>query len=458
MFGRILIANRGEIAVRILRTCHEMDIETVAIYSESDREALHVQLATQSICVGQSKPSASYLNFQNILSAARLTGCDAIHTGFGFLSENSEFARMCQQCGIVFIGPSGDVMDLMGNKAAARAQMIACGVPVVPGSDGAVADVSAALRVASEIGYPVLVKASAGGGGRGMRRAYDESELASAFETAQSEAISCFGDGEMYLEKLISNPKHIEVQILADSHGNVVHLGERDCSVQRRNQKMVEEAPCPSISAELREKMGQDAVRAAKAVGYCNAGTIEFVQDSDGNYYFIEMNTRIQVEHPVTEMLTGIDLIRAQIRIAEGDPLPFTQEDIVLEGHAIECRINGENPWKDFMPNAGTIEFMHLPAGNGVRVDSALYHGYETNPFYDSMLAKVIVHAPTRQEAICKMRRALEELVITGVITNSQLSHHIMHNSDFVRGDYNTGFMEQYLESLLALSPQHLEE
>ncbi|MFI3251176.1 MAG: acetyl-CoA carboxylase biotin carboxylase subunit [Eubacteriales bacterium] len=451
MFGRILIANRGEIAVRILRTCREMDIETVAIYSESDREALHVQLATTSICVGESKASASYLNLQNILSAAWLTGCDAIHAGFGFLSENSEFARMCEKCGLVFIGPSGDVMDLMGNKASARAQMIECGVPVVKGSDGIVNTAQEALKIAETIGYPILVKASAGGGGRGMRIAQSKEELPSAFEMARAEAISCFGDGEIYLEQLIQNPKHIEVQILADSHGNVIHLGERDCSVQRRNQKLVEEAPCATLTPELRQKMGEDAVRAAKAVGYCNAGTIEYVLDAKGNYYFIEMNTRIQVEHPVTEMLTGLDLIEEQIRIAFGEKLRYKQEDITLQGHAIECRINGEDPWNNFLPNAGIIEFMHLPAGKGVRVDTGLYHGYEVSPFYDSMLGKVIVHAPTREQAIAKMRRALEELVIKGVETNRQLSHRILFHQKFIEGSYHTGFIEAELATLLNL-------
>lgn len=452
MFSRILVANRGEIALRIIRTCREMGIETVAIYSTADKESLHAQVANHSICVGEAKASTSYLNLQNILSAAQLTGCDAIHPGLGFLSENSQFARLCQQCNITFIGPSGDIMDQMGNKATARKVMIEHGVPVVPGSEGVLATVGEAQEAAELIGYPVLIKASSGGGGRGMRPVYCAEELPSAYETAKAEAKACFGDDEMYLEKLILNPKHIEFQILGDTQGNVIHLGERDCSIQRRNQKMVEESPCKALSAELREKMGNDAVRAAKAVGYTGVGTIEFVLDKDGNYYFIEMNTRLQVEHPVTEMLTGVDIVQEQIRVAFGLSLGYKQEDISLRGHAIECRINAEDPWNDFLPTTGAIAFMHLPDGNGVRVDTALYHGYQPSPYYDSLMAKVIVHASTRLEAIRKMRRALEELVIQGIITNSQLSFCIMLHSGFLRGNYDTGFIPQHLEGLLALN------
>ena len=364
MFKRILIANRGEIALRILRCCREMEIETVAVYSEADRTALHVQLATQAVCIGPAKAADSYLNAQAILTAAVKTGCDAIHPGFGFLSENSEFARLCADCGITFIGPSGDVIDAMGNKSAARRLMQAAGVPVVPGSDGSIDTAADAAALAHKIGYPVLIKAAAGGGGRGMRRVYDPAEL-------ESEAVACFGDGEMYLEKLVENPRHVEFQILADEMGHVVHLGERDCSVQRKNQKLMEESPCKALTPDLREAMGRAAVNAAKAAGYTSAGTVEFVLAPDGQFYFIEMNTRIQVEHPVTEMVTGIDLIRQQIRIAAHLPLEFSQEDIQLTGHAIECRINAENPAKGFLPSPGKVTFLHLPGGCGVRVDTA---------------------------------------------------------------------------------------
>lgn len=449
MFKRILIANRGEIAVRIIRCCREMDIETVAVYSTADSTALHVQLATESVCIGPAKASDSYLNHQNILSAAIQYHCDAIHPGFGFLSENSEFARACEQNGICFIGPSPSIIDCMGNKSAARKLMQQHQVPVVPGSDGSVTSAEEACRLAEGIGYPVLVKASAGGGGRGMRKAFDEAELKTAFDTARAEAVACFGDGEMYLEKLILNPRHIEFQILADNHGNTVHLGERDCSIQRKNQKMLEESPSKALTPALREQMGQEAVKAAKAAGYTNAGTVEFVVDSSGRFYFIEMNTRIQVEHPVTEMITGIDLVKEQIRVAAGLPLTVTQEDIRFNGHAIECRINAENPAENFRPCCGKIDFLHFPAGCGVRIDSALYQGYEPSPFYDSMIAKLIVHAPTRLEAIRRMRRALEELVIGGLQTNADLAHLIMYHPVFMKGDYHTGFIEKELDELL---------
>ena len=457
MFRRILIANRGEIAVRIIRTCREMNIETVAIYSTADREALHVKLATQTVCVGPAKASDSYLNMKNILTAAMETGCDAIHPGFGFLSENSDFARLCEECGIVFIGPKAGVIDALGNKATARKLMMARNVPVVPGSKGAVSDPEELKRIAEEIGYPVLLKASAGGGGRGMRRVFDAEQLIPAFEEAKAEARACFGNDEMYIEKLILNPRHVEFQILADEHGNVVHLGERDCSIQRKNQKLIEESPCMLIDDELRSRMGKDAVEAAKAAGYTNAGTVEFVLDSQGNYYFIEMNTRIQVEHAVSEMVTGMDLIKEQIRIAFHQPLKITQDDIVLNGHAIECRINAEDPAKGFQPNVGTVDFFNIPGGPGVRVDTALYEGYTTSPFYDSMVAKVIVHAPTRLEAIRKMRRALEELVIDGITTTADFDYLLMHHPDYIKGKADVSFMEERMQEILEWDQESYE-
>lgn len=449
MFKRILIANRGEIAVRIIRCCREMGIDTVAVYSSADADALHVQLAGTAVCIGPAKAADSYLNYKNILSAAVCYNCDAIHPGFGFLSENSEFAELCETCGIQFIGPSADIIDAMGNKAAARRLMIEHGVPVVPGSDGSVETAEEAARIADKIGYPVLIKAAAGGGGRGMRKAFSASEIENAYNSAKAEAIACFGDGEMYIEKLILNPRHIEFQIMGDKFGNVVHLGERDCSIQRKNQKLVEESPSRALTPELRARMGADAVKAAKAAGYFSAGTIEFVLSDSGEYYFIEMNTRIQVEHPVTEWVTGRDLIKEQISVAAGLPLSFKQEDIKLIGHSIECRINAEDPENGFRPSPGKISFLHFPGGNGVRVDSALYCGYETSPFYDSMVAKIIVHAPTRLLAIRKMRRALEELVIEGIKTNTDLANLIMYHPDFIKGKYNTGFIEKNLDAIL---------
>lgn len=457
MFRRILIANRGEIAVRIIRTCREMNIETVAIYSTADREALHVKLATQTVCVGPAKASDSYLNMKNILTAALETGCDAIHPGFGFLSENSDFARLCEECGIVFIGPKAGVIDALGNKATARKLMMERNVPIVPGSKGAVSDPEELKRIAEEIGYPVLLKASAGGGGRGMRRVFDAEQLIPAFEEAKAEARACFGNDEMYIEKLILNPRHVEFQILADEHGNVVHLGERDCSIQRKNQKLIEESPCMLIDDELRSRMGKDAVEAAKAAGYTNAGTVEFVLDSQGNYYFIEMNTRIQVEHAVSEMVTGMDLIKEQIRIAFHQPLKITQDDIVLNGHAIECRINAEDPAKGFQPNVGTVDFFNIPGGPGVRVDTALYEGYTTSPFYDSMVAKVIVHAPTRLEAIRKMRRALEELVIDGITTTADFDYLLMHHPDYIKGKADVSFIEERMQEILEWDQESYE-
>ena len=458
MFKRILIANRGEIAVRVFRACREMDIEPVVVYSQADADALHVQLAERAYCIGPARSADSYLNVDAILTVAQATGCDAIHPGYGFLSENDRFADACAQAGIAFIGPSGDVIRAMGNKASARALMQKAGVPVVPGSDGPVPDAQSAKAVADAIGYPVLIKASAGGGGRGMRRVYDPEQLIPLFEEARSESVACFGSGEMYLEKLIVNPRHIEFQIMADGQGNVIQLGDRDCSIQRRNQKLLEESPSKALTPALREQMGQAAVAAARAAHYVNAGTIEFVLDQEGHFYFIEMNTRIQVEHPVTELVTGMDLVREQIRIAAGLPLSVTQEEVAFRGHAIECRINAEDPTHDFRPTPGHVDFLHMPGGCGVRVDSGLYGGYDLPPYYDSMMAKIIVHAPTRLDAIRRMRRALEELVIEGTTNNIDLLHQILYHPDFVRGSYHTGFMDANLDTLLAWSNPAEEE
>lgn len=449
MFRRVLIANRGEIAVRIIRTCREMEIETVAVHSTADAGALHVQLATRAVCIGPARAADSYLDMSAILTAALETGCDAIHPGYGFLSENAGFAELCAKCGLKFIGPSGDVIRRMGNKAAAKALMKSAGVPVVPGSDGPVADAQAGAQVAAEIGYPVLIKASAGGGGRGMRRVDRPEDFHSLFDAARSEAVACFGDGEVYIEKLILEPKHIEFQILADGQGGAVHLGERDCSIQRKNQKLIEESPSKALDEELRREMGEAAVRAALASGYESAGTIEFVLDREGRFYFIEMNTRIQVEHPVTEFVTGLDLVREQLRIAAGLPLGFGQADICRRGHAIECRVNAEDPRSGFRPCPGKVGFLHLPGGPGVRVDTALFTGYELSPFYDSLCAKVVVWAPTRLEALRKMRRALEELVVEGCVTTADLCHLILYQPEFVKGRYTTAFLEEHMEELL---------
>ena len=463
MFRRILVANRGEIAVRIIRACREMNIETVAVYSAADADALHVQLATRAVCIGPAKASQSYLNEAAVLSAAVESGCEAVHPGYGFLAENAEFARLVARCGLVFIGPGADVISRMGNKAAARALMIGAGVPVVPGSDGPVANADAAKQAAAAIGYPVLLKASAGGGGRGMRRVYAPGEMDAAFAAAQAEAVACFGDGEMYLEKLIERPRHIEFQIMADRQGHIVHLGERDCSIQRKNQKLMEEAPSYALSEELRREMGAAAVAAAKACGYEGAGTVEFVLDREGHYYFIEMNTRIQVEHPVTEMVTGVDLVREQLRVAAGLPLSFSQQDVRLCGHAIEVRVNAEDPAAGFRPAPGTASFVHFPGGCGVRVDSALYNGCALSPYYDSLAAKIIVHAPSRLAAIRRMRRALEELVIEGFPTGADLAHMILYHPDYLKGRYDTSFIEQNLDGLLqwtdaGVSPAAAEE
>ena len=442
VFNKILIANRGEIAVRIIRACREMGIETVAVYSEADRDAIHTQMADEAVCIGPAAAKDSYLNIQNIISATVLTGAQAIHPGFGFLSENSKFAKMCEECNITFIGPDPDCIENMGNKSNARDIMIKAGVPVVPGSKGSIKDEKELLKIAEQIGYPVMVKASAGGGGRGIRVVYEESELVKSYENARAEAKAAFGDETIYMEKFVENPKHVEIQILGDSFGNIVYLGERDCSMQRRNQKVLEEAPCPIMTEELRKSMGETAVRAAKAVNYNNAGTIEFLLDKHNNYYFMEMNTRIQVEHPITEMITGIDLIKEQIKIASGEKLNFTQEDIKLSGHSIECRINAEDTRRGFMPSPGKIQDLYLPGGFNVRIDSAVYSGYVIPPFYDSMIAKLIVHGKNREEAICKMRRALGEFLIEGVHTNIDFQFELINSERFIEGTYDTKFIE----------------
>ena len=449
MIEKILVANRGEIAVRIIRACKEMCIQTVAVYSTADEEALHVELADEAVCIGSPLPKNSYLNIENIMSAALLTGCDALHPGFGFLSENAQFADICAKCGITFIGPSAKMIELMGDKAKAREMMIAADVPVVPGSEGKVKDASAAYALAGQIGYPVILKASAGGGGRGMRVVYHAEELIDAYQTASGEALNAFGDGSMYVEKYIERPRHIEFQILGDAYGNIIHLGERDCSLQRRHQKVLEEAPSAALSQTLRDEMGRAALRAAKAVGYQNAGTVEFILDSKENFYFIEMNTRIQVEHPITEMITGVDLIKEQIRIAGGKALSFTQEEIKIKGHAIECRINAENPEMGFRPSAGKITDLYLPGGRGVRVDSAIYEGYYIPPQYDSMLAKIIAYGDTREEAIEIMKRALSEVSIEGVDTNIYFEYQLLNEQAFVEGKFDTGFIEESLSNIL---------
>ena len=450
MLKRVLIANRGEIALRILRACREMGIDTVAVYSQADAEALHVQLAGQAVCIGPARAADSYLNQNALLTVATATGCDGVHPGYGFLSENADFADACAAAGLTFIGPSGDTIRKAGSKSAARDIMRAAGVPVTPGSDGPVSSVQEALEAAQAVGYPVLLKASAGGGGRGIRRCNGPEDLPSAFAEAKAEAQACFGNDEMYLEKLVLCPRHIEFQVLADQAGNVIHLGDRDCSVQRRNQKLIEEAPARCLTPQLREKMGEAAVRAARAVGYENAGTVEFLLDADGeHFYFMEMNTRIQVEHGVTELVTGVDLVRQQLRIASGLALRIRQEDVKLQGHAIECRINAEDPANGFRPCPGKTEFLHLPGGCGVRVDSALYTGYTLSPYYDSMAAKLLVHASTRLEAIRKMRRCLEEFTLEGFPTNAELSYQILYHPVFVRGNCTTAFLDENLPSLL---------
>lgn len=444
MFQKVLIANRGEIAVRVIRACRELGIRTVAVYSEADHDALHAELADEAICIGPAKAADSYLNVTQILSAALVTHAEAIHPGFGFLSENSRFASMCEELNLTFIGPKAATIDAMGNKINARQLMIEANVPVIPGSDGALTDVHEALTIAAEIGYPVMLKAAAGGGGKGIRKVLSSEELPQHFASAQQEAKAAFGNDEMYLEKIIYPARHIEVQILGDDFGNVIHLGERDCSLQRNNQKVLEESPSVVITEEKRQHLGQAAVRAAKAVGYRNAGTIEFLMDQAGAFYFMEMNTRIQVEHPITEMVTGVDLVKKQLEIASGEALNLTQEEIIMTGHAIECRINAENPAFNFAPSPGKIHNLFLPSGGlGLRVDSGMYSGYTIPPYYDSMIAKIIVHGETRFEALMKMQRALGELVTEGVTTNADFQMDLISHPQVIAGDYDTAFLQE---------------
>ena len=445
MIQKLLIANRGEIAVRIIRACREMGIASVAVYSEADKESLHTQLADEAVCIGKGPSQESYLNMEQIMSAAMVTGADAIHPGFGFLSENARFAKICEQCNVTFIGPSSDVIASLGNKQVARNTMVQAGVPVIPGSNKVIYDVETGFNEAKKIGYPVIIKAALGGGGKGMRTAYTPDEFEVAFLTAKKEASIAFGDDTMYIEHFVEHPRHIEFQILADSYGNVIHLGERDCSIQRNHQKMIEESPSVAVSNELREKMGKAAIKAAKAAKYVNAGTIEFLLESTGKFYFMEMNTRIQVEHPVTEWVTGLDLVKEQIRIAQGEPLLVKQENIKIQGHAIECRINAENPQKKFRPSPGKITDLHLPGGQGVRVDTGIYSGYEIPPFYDSMLVKLIVHGDNREDAIAKMQSALGEMIIEGVDTNIDYQFEILQNEDFRKGNIDIEFLNNHI-------------
>lgn len=446
MIKKILIANRGEIAVRIIRACRELGIHCAAVYSTADRSALHAQIADEAVCIGPASVSDSYLNMKAIISACMITGCDAVHPGFGFLSENAEFAALCRENNIKFIGPSPESIAMLGDKARAKETMKNSGVPVIPGSEGAVKTLDEAKAAALKIGYPVLVKASAGGGGRGIRMVASENELEKELSVAQQEAKNFFGDDAVYIEKFISRPRHIEVQIMADEYGNTVYLGERDCSMQRRNQKVLEETPSPVMTEELRRKMGEAAVKAAKACNYCNAGTIEFLVDENKNFYFMEMNTRIQVEHPITEFVTGIDLVKTQIKVASGEKLDFSQNDIKISGHSIECRINAENPHLNFRPSPGTIDALHIPGGPGIRVDSAVYQGYTIPPYYDSMIAKLIVYAPTRAEAIMKMKWALAEFIVDGVDTNIDFQLELIRNPDFEKGDYDNGFLNELIK------------
>ncbi|MCI9063930.1 MAG: acetyl-CoA carboxylase biotin carboxylase subunit [Clostridia bacterium] len=441
MINKVLIANRGEIAVRIIRACKEMGIKTVAVYSEIDKEALHVKIADEAVCIGPAPSTKSYLNVTNILEAACLTGADAIHPGFGFLSENAQFAKMCEESNIKFIGPSYKVIDLMGNKSNAKDLMKKAKVPVVPGSDGSIKSIKEARKIAEEIGYPIMLKAAAGGGGKGIRLVSNEEELDDAYNIVKQEAKVSFNDDEIYIEKFIENPHHVEIQVLADEHGNSIHLGERDCSIQRRNQKVLEETPSPILDNKLRNKMGEAALNAVKASKYFSCGTIEFLVDKHKNFYFMEMNTRIQVEHPITEAITGIDIVKEQINIASGKKLKYKQDDIKFNGHSIECRINAENPKKNFMPCPGEIKKLSLPGGNGVRVDTAVYPNYKIPPTYDSMIAKIIVHGVDRQDAINKMKRALKECVIEGIDTNIEFLYEILSNEKFAKGEYDTSFI-----------------
>lgn len=452
MIQKMLIANRGEIAVRIIRVCREMGIQTVAVYSVADKEALHTQLADEAICIGETKSSESYLNMESIISAAITLGADAIHPGFGFLSENPTFARLCEKCNITYVGPKSDVIEKMGNKVEARNTMINAGIPVIPGNNDGITDCIIGKDIAEKVGYPIMIKAASGGGGKGMRVSYTADDFENAFMSAQKESDMAFGDNTMYIEHFVEHPRHIEFQILADKYGKVVHLGERDCSLQRNHQKIIEEAPSCALSEEQRREMGQMAVKAAIAAGYENAGTIEFLLEKNGKYYFMEMNTRIQVEHPITESITGIDIVKEQIKIADGEKLPFTQEEIVMKGHSIECRINAENPDKGFRPCPGKITEMHFPGGNGVRVDSAIFSGCEVTPYYDSMLAKLIVHGENREEAICKMRSALGEVVIEGIDTNIDYEYEIINDSEFISGNFDVDFIEKFNKDRRAVS------
>ena len=443
MLKKVLIANRGEIAVRIIRACREMGIRTVAIYSEADKDALHVRLADQAICIGPAPSSKSYLNVKAILEAACLTGADSIHPGFGFLSENANFAKICEEMGIKFIGPNYKLIELLGNKSKAKETMKKAGVPVVPGSEGLIKSKKEAVEIAEKIKYPVILKASAGGGGKGIRIAHNKEELEKAYNLVKQEAKISFNDDSIYIEKFVENPRHVEIQVLADEHGNGIHLGERDCSVQRRNQKIIEETPASIINEETRKKMGEVAVKAVKEIGYTNAGTIEFLVDKNKDFYFMEMNTRVQVEHPVTEMVTGIDIIKEQIKIASGEKLTIKQKDVKVNGHSMEARINAENPDKNFMPCPGTITGLHIPGGNGVRVDTAIYSGYTIPPTYDSMIAKVIVHGKTREESIAKLKSAVAELVVDGITTNADFILKILDNENFKKNNYDTSFIEK---------------
>jgi len=445
MFNKILIANRGEIALRIINACRELGVKTVAVYSEADKNSLHVKFADECICIGPSQSNKSYLHIPSIIAAAEITGADAVHPGYGFLSENANFAEVCKSCGLTFIGPEPEHIRLMGDKAVARKTVMKKNVPVVPGSKGGISDIDEMKSLASEIGYPVILKASAGGGGKGMRVVWNEDELLSQFETARTEALSAFGNDEIYMEKYIVNPRHIEIQIVADKYGNVVHLGERECSIQRNHQKIIEEAPSVVLTEELRKAMGQAAKKVASAIGYLGVGTVEFLLDSDGNFYFMEMNTRIQVEHTVTEEITGIDLLKLQILLAHGEKLELKQRDVKIKGHAIECRINAEDP-KTFMPSPGKIEAFHTPGGPGIRIDTAAYAGYVVPPFYDSMIAKLIAYGKDRDEAISRMKRALEMFLIEGIKTNIPLHLAILEDERFLKGDINTHFMEEFFK------------
>ena len=441
MLKKILIANRGEIAVRIIRACRELGIRTVAVYSEIDKNSLHKELADEAVCIGPAPSNKSYLNVKAIIEAACLTGCDGIHPGYGFLSENSSFAKMCDEIGIKFIGPTYKMIELMGNKSKAKETMKNSGVPVVPGSDGLVDNVLEAIKVALRIGYPVILKASSGGGGKGIRIAYNEKELVKFYDLVRQEAKISFNDDSIYIEKFIENPRHIEVQVMADEHGNVIHLGERDCTVQRNNQKMLEETPSGVITDKLRQKMGKITVNALKEIGYSNVGTIEYLLDKNKDFYFMEMNTRVQVEHPITEIITGVDIIKEQLRIASGEKLQYKQDDIKFTGHSLEARINAENPYKNFMPCPGEIKELHIPGGNGVRIDMAIYPGYKIPPTYDSMIAKVIVHGKDRNESIAKMKSALGEFVIDGISTNIDFLYKILEDEDFISNNYDTSFI-----------------